>query len=221
MARRRFRRKDLKRPDEFVSRGRAFLEWSQANLSSLAWGVGGAAALALVVTGYLSLRSARVRQANDDLGRAIAEFHAGHYSQAAAQFNDVASRWQSTSVGRIADLYAADAQLKANNFDAAATALQAVLGSRDWPPYLEQAALLDLAFALEQKGDAQTAAARYAEASAIEGPYTPMALLGEARCRAQAGEKDKARELYERFAREFPQAPEIDVVGAKIAQLKG
>jgi outer membrane protein assembly factor BamD (BamD/ComL family) len=220
MARRRFRRKDLKRPDEFVSRGRAYIEWAQANVRTLSWGVGGAALLALVAAGYFSLRSARVRQANDDLDRAIVEFHAGHYSQAAAQFADVASRWQLTPVGRVADLYAANAQLKAANFEGAATALQAAIGNRDWPPYLQQAALLDLAFALEQKGDAQTAAARYAEARAIEGPYTAMALLGEARCRAQAGEKDKARELYERFSREFPQAPEVDLVGAKIAQLK-
>ncbi len=91
MARRRFRRKDLKRPDEFVSRGRAYIEWAQANVRTLSWGVGGAALLALVVAGYFSLRSARVRQANDDLDRAIAEFHAGHYSQAAAQFADVAA----------------------------------------------------------------------------------------------------------------------------------
>jgi outer membrane protein assembly factor BamD (BamD/ComL family) len=221
MARRRFRRKDLKRPDEFVSRGRALLEWSQENLRTLSWGVGGAVFVALVVSGYFSLRNARVRQANDDLGRALAAFHNKQYSQAAAEFTDIASRWQSTPVGRIADLYAADAQLKAANFDAAASALQGALDAHDWPPYLRQAALYDVAFALEQKGDAPTAAARYAEAAGGEGPYTPMALLGEARCRAKAGEKDKARELYERYAREFPQAPDIDVVAAKVAQLKG
>ena len=80
-------------------------------------------------------------------------------------------------------------------------------------------ALLSLGFALEHKGDLPAAADRYAEAGGMEGPYTALALLGEARCREHAGEKDKARALYERFTREFPQAPEADVVEAKIGQL--
>ena len=56
MARRRFRRKDLKRPDEFVSRGRQVLEWLQANVRLVAQ-VGGAVAIGvLLIAGVLSVR---------------------------------------------------------------------------------------------------------------------------------------------------------------------
>ena len=221
MARQRFRRKDLKRPDEFVTRGRAVLQWATDNVQTLSWGIGGCAVAVLVVAGFFSLRTARARQANEDLTQALTGFHAGRYREAANQLAGVAERWQSTPIGRIASLYAAQAEVKANNGEAASTRLRDVLAAAEPASYLHQQALVDLAFVLEGKGDLAAAADQYAQAAAAAGPYTATALLGEARCREQAGEKDKARTLYERFAQEFSQAPEIEVVQAKIAALKG
>jgi predicted negative regulator of RcsB-dependent stress response len=221
MARQRFRRKDLKRPDEFVTRGRAFLEWAQSNVQTLSWSIGGFAVAILAIAGFFSLRTARVRQANEDLAQALGRFESGHYADAANQLASVAERWQSTPIGRIAALYAAQAEVNANNVDAASTRLREVVAGAEPASYLHQEALADLAFVLESKGDLAAAADQYAQAAAVEGPYTATALLGEARCREQAGEKDKARTLYERFAQEFAQAPEIEVVQEKIAALKG
>ena len=93
--------------------------------------------------------------------------------------------------------------------------------ARDWPTYLQQEALLDLGYALEQKGDAKTAAERYNQAITVEGPYTGIALFAEARMREKLGDKDAARKLYERFVREFPQAPENAVASARAEALKG
>jgi tetratricopeptide (TPR) repeat protein len=218
MARRRFRRKDLKRPDEFVSAGQQALAWAQANVRLLSR-VGVVVALVgVVIAGFVSVRGARDRQANEDLSLALGAFRAGNYSAAATQLADVASRWHSTPSGRIATLYAASADLKANNFDSAALLLQDALDARQWPIYLQQQALVSLAFALERKGDTAKAAARYAEAAALQGPYTADAILGEARCREALGEGDAARKLYQRFVREFPQAAGIDVISAKTEQ---
>jgi tetratricopeptide (TPR) repeat protein len=221
MARRRFRRKDLKRPDEFVSRGRQVLEWSASNSRMLTWSIAGVAAVAVVVAGIGSVHSARIRQANEDLAHALVDFRAERYAQAATQLADVATRWQPTDAGRLAALYAANANLNADNIESATLLLQDVLKARPGPLYIQQEALLDLGFALERKGDAAAAASRYSEAAALDGPYKATALFGEARCREQAGERDRARELYEQFAREFPEAPEKDIVAAKVAQLKG
>jgi len=220
MARRRFRRKDLRRPDEFVNRGNQFIVWARSNTRVL-WQAGGAVlAVVLVIGGFYSVRGARARQANDDLSQALGEFRAGHYGPAATQLGQVASRWQSTPAGNVATLYAANADLKANDFESATVLLQGALPAADtWPPYLRQQALLALAYALERKGDLPGAVARYSEAGALEGAYTSTAVLGEARCREQAGEKDAARKLYERFVREFPQASEIEVANSKLAAL--
>jgi len=216
MARRRFRRKDLKRPDEFVSRGRQVLDWGMAHARVLSWSVGGVAALAVIVMGFVAIRAARVRQANQDLTHALGDFRDGHYAQAASQLAEVASRWQSTAAGRIAGLYAANADLNAENFETATVLLDDLLSTHDWPSYLRQQTLIDLGYALEHKGDSTGAAGHYAEAAPIDGPYTAAALLGEARCREQAGERDKAREIYERLDRDFPQGSEAEVAAAKL-----
>ena len=221
MARQRFRRKDLKRPDEFVTRGRAFVLWARENVQTLSWAAGGFAVAVVVIAGFFSLRSARVRQANEDLTQALAGFHSGRYREAASQLAGVADRWQSTPIGQIAALYAAQAEVQADNAEAANTRLRDVLSSGEPATYLRQQALVDLAFVLERKGDPAAAAEQYALAAGADGPYTATAILGEARCREQAGEKEKARTLYERFAQEFSQAPEIELVHAKIAALKG
>ena len=221
MARQRFRRKDLKRPDEFVTRGRAYIVWARGNVQALSWAAGGFAVAILIIAGFFSLRTARVRQANEDLTQALTGFQSGRYADAASQLAGVADRWQATPIGRIASLYAAQAEAKANNVDAASTRLRDVIAGGEPASYLHQQALVDLAFVLERKGDMAAAADQYAQAAGVEGPYTATAVLGEARCREQAGEKDKARTLYERFAQEFSQAPEIEVVQAKIAALKG
>jgi predicted negative regulator of RcsB-dependent stress response len=221
MARQRFRRKDLKRPDEFVTRGRAFIQWASGNVQTLSWAAGGFAVAVLAVAGFFSQRTARVRQANEDLAQALTGFQAARYAEAASQLAGVADRWQSTPIGHIAALYAGEAEAKANNVDAASTRLRDVVAAGQPPPYLRQQALVALGSVLERKGDVAAAAEQYAQAASAEGPYTATALLGEARCRDQAGEKDKARTLYERFAQEFSQAPEIEVVQAKITALKG
>jgi predicted negative regulator of RcsB-dependent stress response len=221
MARQRFRRKDLKRPDEFVSRGRAVIVWARENVQTLSWAAGAFAVAVVVIAGVFSLRSARTRQANEDLTQALEGFRVGHYREAATQLAGVAERWQSTPIGRIASLYAAQAEVRADDADAANARLRDVLSSGGSASYLQQQARVDLAYVLERKGDAAAAADQYAQAAGTEGPYTATAILGEARCREQAGEKEKARALYERFAREFSQAPEIEVVQAKIAALNG
>ena len=196
------------------------LDWGTENARVLSWSAAAVAVLVLLVMGFVSVRNARVRQANEDLSHALADYRDGHYAPAASQLADVASRWQSTAAGRIAGLYAANADLNADNFETATVLLQDVLSARDWPSYLQQQALVDLGFALEHKGDAAGAAGRYATAAGLDGPYTAQALLGEARCREQMGDKDKARQLYEQLQRDFPQSGEGEVAAAKLDELR-
>ena len=202
-----------------MTQGWHLLTWAGENSRQLSWGLAGVVSVALLATGFVSLRSARLRQANDELGRALGEFRSGKYADAATQLGDVASRWQSTAPGRIAALYAANAELKAHNVDAAISGFQALAGSSNWPSYLQQEVLIGLASASQQKGDTAAAASTFQQAAGLDGPYRATAIFGEARCREQLGEKDKARELYQRFQLDFPDAPEGELVTARLQQL--
>lgn len=216
MGRRRFRRKDLKRPDVIVSRGWQAVTWAGEHSQTLSWVAAGVVVVALLLAAVGAVRSARVRQANEDLGHALGAFRAGQYASAATQLAEVASRWQGTDAGRLAALYAVNANLNSDNLDAATGLLQDLVNRGNWPAYLRQQALFDFGVALERKGDAAGAAARYQQASGLDGPYAAPALLAEARCREQLGEKDNAVALYQRYVHDFPDGAEAEVVTAKL-----
>lgn len=215
MARTRYRRKDLKRPDEFVSAGRQMLLWAGDNSRRLYQALGVLALVLVAVGAWYSLRAARARQANEDLGNALVALRGGKYDDAATQLTEVANRWQGTGPGQVASLYAASAAVKAGKYDAAATVLGGVVQGGTLAPYLRQQALVTLAFALDRQGDTAAAAARYEEAAGLEGPFTGEAILGAARARERAGDATAARDLYQRYAREFPSAPEASWATAK------
>src|SRR2546423_1421241 len=164
MARERFRRKDLKRPDEFVSRGRSVLEWAQDNSRLVIQMAAVLLVVAIVGAGFLSYRTARSRQANDDLARALSEYRAAHYAQASAQFAEVAERWSSTPIGNLARIYAAQADIRADNLGNAVSVLEEARQSGKLPPYLQQEVLISLAYAAERNNDLAGAATRYQEA---------------------------------------------------------
>ena len=219
MARIRYRRKDLKRPDEFVSAGREALVWAGENSRRLYQALGVLAVVLVAIGAFYSLRGARARQANEDLGAALAVLRGGKYADAATQLTDVANRWQATGPGEVARLYAASASVKAGNYDGAATLLGEAVQGGALAPYLRQQALVTLGFALEQKGDTAGAATRYQEAAGMEGPFTAEAILGAARCQERLGDAAVARDLYQRYVREFPTAPDVARATAKAEAL--
>jgi outer membrane protein assembly factor BamD (BamD/ComL family) len=215
MARERFSRKDLKQPDEFVARGRDALEWSRDHSRTVLQVGVGLLVVLVIVAGFLSLRAARTRQANEDLGRALNEYRAQRYPQAAAQFAEVAERWSSTPAGEIARIYAAQADLRSDNVGNAMSVLEEARKSTNLPTYLQQEILLTLAYAKERSGDLKGAAANFQEASAAEGPFKATALYEESRLRTQLGEADAARNLQDRLISEFGQSPEAEFVRSR------
>ena len=212
----RFRRKDLKRPDVFLTTSQRIIEWGISHQRELA--IAGATAIAalLLIAGYGVLSSARMRQANEELGVALNEFRAERFAAAAPQLATVADGWTSIDVGTVARLYAADAYLAAGNPAEAKKQLEKALSNPLPAAYLNQQAVLNLGLALERENDLVAAADQYRKALEMDGPYRALALLREARAREKLSDKDRAEELYETFIAEFPGQPEVQVLEAKL-----
>jgi predicted negative regulator of RcsB-dependent stress response len=220
MARKRFRRKDLKRPDSFITTSQQVFLWAAENRVQLLRGAAVVAVVLVIGGGYLALRSSRAQQAGEELARALSALSAQQYDSAATQFSDLGQRWGSTPSGRLAPLYAASAFLRAGEPSRATAALESASAS-SLPAYLQQQAPLLRGLAQEDSGDLAGAAREFKAAVEQQGPYTALALLGEARTRQALGETAEARALYERFVREFPQDPEADLAKAKLQSLNG
>lgn len=212
----RFRRKDLKRPDAFVTTSQRVFAWALSHQREFLLAGGLAAAVLVVVGGYSAYSGAQHRQANEDLARALAPLRAEKYDEAATQLTSVADTWSSTGAGRIARLYAADAEIAAGRPERAAAELQKALAGALPADYLHQQAALNLGLALEQKQDIKGAAEHYDRAAAMQGPYRALALLRAARMRERLEQRKRAVELYETFLREFPAAPEAEFVEARL-----
>ena len=218
MARVRIRRKDLKKPDEFITLTTRGLDWLRAHTRTVAW-VGGALAVGLaalaIVTGA---RAARRREANADLGRAMAVLRGHDPTAATGELQQVIDRWGNSSLAPLARILAASADLDAGKPDDAIKLLGEVQASSpDLPPYLQQQVQYAWGTALEMKASWSDAAARYEAASTLSGPYTAQAILGEARSLEQAGQADRAKELYRKAYEQFPDLPDRDLVASKIA----
>lgn len=214
----RIRRKDLKRPDEFLTLTSQALEWARTNQRTLV--VAGIAAVLIVVgvTGFIALRRARQRDANADLARALGSYRETKPSDAAKQLSEVSQRWSSTAAGEFAALLAADAEVRAANPKAAIAGFESVLASPDLPPYLRQQAMLGYGSALEQQGQAKEALSKYTEAAEADGPYKPQAMLAAARLHDQLGQHAEAVALYQKVQQDFPDVAKREGVELKLAR---
>jgi tetratricopeptide (TPR) repeat protein len=210
-------RKDLlKAPDELVTLTARAVQWAQKNRTTVTWIAGTLVVLLVALVLGSGFRAARAREANEDLGRALSALRDDDTASAATRLKEVAERWSGSVQGQIAAGIRPSTELRAGSGDTVATDAQNALQSTpDLPAYLHQQLRLAWAFALEKKGQWKEAAEKYAEAAAGSGPYRGLAVLGEARARAQLGENDRARELYRTYVEEFPDVPDRELIEAK------
>lgn len=211
-------RKELRRPDEFVSLTNRAAQYARDHGRIVAW-IGGAALLAVLGTiAMASFRHTRWEQANTQLARAMSLFTEKKIPEAAAAFEaftkEPSNPGEFTAIAR---LYTAQAALREREFAKATAGFSEVAGGLHG--FLHQSALLNEAFALEGSGQFQEAAQRFRRAVEIGGPYTPIAVFGEARNLDTAGERAKARDAYRKYVADYPDAPEVAVAEARMAAL--
>ena len=211
-------RKELRRPDEFVTATNWALHYVQGHQRLAAWAAGGVIALILAGIAIVSFRHTRMEQANTNLARAIALFNENKLPEAIKAFDDMASQTSNPEeFVEIARLYSAQSQLKLGEFARAGAGFDGVEGGLEG--FLAQRALLNHAFALEGNQQFEDAARHFGQAASAGGPYTATAVLGEARNWDRAGDKAKAKDTYQKYANQYPDAPEKAVVEARLAAL--
>lgn len=213
----RLRRKELKQPDEFITLTSRAVLWLRARAQTATWVAVGIVVLIGVAGILVSFRSARVREANQDLGQAMLALQGEDLGQAASQLSEVARRWNETKAGGLAGLLAAHAELRRGNYDSALVLIERLWEpAHDFPPYIRQQILLSWGAALEGKGELEAAAEKYGRSAGLSGPYSGPAILAQARVREKAGATEQARELYRKYLEDFPDFPDQELVQAKL-----
>ncbi|HVN40294.1 MAG TPA: hypothetical protein VMW19_19195 [Myxococcota bacterium] len=121
------------------------------------------------------------------------------------RYAKIADERTGTVSGALARLEAAELQLEDGETDAALETLRKANAQAPSRPSLQGVILQREAQVLEQANRFAEAAALHEQAAGLAGyPLRDYALADAARCRAIAGETDKARELYARLDKQAP-----------------
>lgn len=169
MASNRFRRKDLKSPDEFLTTTGRALEYVRENQRQVILLATGLVLLILLVAGVRTYRNWQVEAARSQFNEAYRQLQDGDLEKAAAGFLEAAESGVG-SLDEVSLAFAADALADAGRTEEARNAYRRLLESTDDPTLVQQAR-----YNLGVLGDAEPGA--LARVLASDGPYRPAAAV--------------------------------------------
>ena len=217
----RLTRKDLRQPDEFQTLTRQAMDFVEANRSAVIAALGAIIVVLLAIVAYRMISQSREASASAAYTEARALLTEKKYGDAAARFEDVASRYAGTSYGPLALLERGNALLLADQASDAAVAYERFLQSAPPTDYLRQLGHTRLGYAQEKLGKTADAERSFATAAAEPGPSAAEALLGAARNAEIAGDAAKAKERYAQLLEKYPASDYRAVATAHLLALGG
>jgi tetratricopeptide (TPR) repeat protein len=214
----RLTRKELKRPDEFVTLVDRVAVFCRENLDRVVLATVATVVVFVIVFGLYFYSQHQSRLAAEAFYDAVGALEHKDYKAAELGFSRLAEGHPHTNLGRLARFYLGNAYLAKNQPAKARDALQAYLASGAQQLF-RQLALTQLGVADEDLGQYRSARDAYIEAAALEGPQKVRARLGAARALVRMGDKQGAIAAYRRFLDENPYARERADVTEALVQL--
>jgi len=222
-------RRDLKRPDEFISTFGRTVAWCKENRAKVA---AGTIALVAVVALVLGTRAYLQWEENNSardlwptLDRAQGLLHAPYAaepSQLAAieQFLQGHARTHPNTRSAVYSLYyLGSIAFYRGMYDLAITQYRAGIATGKETGILRYLLRQGIATSLEANGDFAAAAAAYRDAGAVaEANMNTQSRMGEARVLGLAGKKAEAAALYRLILNETTETPLRDLVEIQLAQ---
>lgn len=215
MAKRKIRKKELKKPDEFITFSSKAIAWCGDNLKIV---VGAAAVVAflLVATGgFFVFRASRETKARSLYEQAVALYPADStgnvsplaYAASAAKMEEVKQRYGSTKVGINALVDLGNIYFQQAEYDRAITCYNDFLQRTDLTHSLHDQVLESLGETQEAKGAWQVALEVYQRLASEGAPvYKTQAQLYLGRVYESIGDQQEAMTRYQNYLKENPTA---------------
>jgi TolA-binding protein len=243
MAAKRLTRKEIKQEDRFLRTMKAGLRYAQEHRERLTLFLTIAAAAAVVVAlisfsirhsnrkansvlrdGWTAFTRAKELAANPTVqdADAAAEDPETYLTQAIEAFEEVVDEYGSTKAAPQALFLLGNAYYDKGDYEQAIASFRKFL--EEYPDHnLHTAARVALAYALEEKGEPAQALAEFEGILASEFDfYTKAELyLDIARTALESGNREKARDFYQRYLNEFPDGAQAELVNEKLEELEG
>ena len=225
MAKRKIRKKELKKPDEFITLSGKVIVWCRDNTRLLAAAAAVVAFLLLVTSGFFVFRASRETKARSLYEQAVALYPADStgsggplaYTASAAKLEEVKRRYGSTKVGINASVDLGNIYFQQAEYERAIACYNDYLQRTDSTHSLHDQVLESLGETLEAKGAWQEALEVYQRLASEGAPvYKTQAQLYLGRVYERVGDRQEAMTRYQNYLKENPTALDGEWIKTKL-----
>jgi predicted negative regulator of RcsB-dependent stress response len=214
----RITRKDLRRPDPFVTFTTESLRLLNEHKTLVFLSVSLLLAMLLGVWGWQSYTRSQNLLAAEKFSDAVALYRNKQYEEAIKSLEQVKTYHLSDYVD-LALLYQANSHITLNEYDQAVAALREFIKKETKGPLLRQVGFLTLGYAQEKAGRCEEAVNAFSQAHEIAGPRREEALLAKARCQAVSGNFQEALNTYRQHLSAYPNSENKTATSLRIQEL--
>jgi tetratricopeptide (TPR) repeat protein len=225
LAKRKIRKKELKKPDEFITLSSKVIVWCQDNTRLLAAAAAVVAFLLIATSGFFVFRASRETKARSLYEQAVALYPADStgnvgplaYAASAAKLEEVKQRYGSTTVGINASVDLGNIYFQQAEYEKAITCYNDYLQSTDLTHSLHDQVLESLGETHEAKGAWQEALEVYHRLASEGTPvYKIQAQLYLGRVYESIGDQQEAMTRYQNYLKENPTALDGEWIRTKL-----
>ena len=213
-------RKDLRQPDQFVTFTSRSVDFARKNTGPLLAGLSLIVVSVIGVWGWNFYRATQDRLASQQYSRALDLYHGGKYREALTELSQVAS-YRSPTYRSLSLLYQGSSYAALEDPKKAEDALKEFLSRERKDQLLRQVALMTLGYTQEKTGRCPEAAASFAEAEKLAGPFKEDALAAKARCSLQVGNYQEALRSYNQILTSFSGSEKSGEISLMVREIEG
>jgi len=213
LAKRKIKRKEIKKPDEFITFSAKVINWCSENIKIMTGVAAGVALLLLIVGAVFVFQASREAKATDLYQKALALYPTGspggndptEYAQATAALEEVQRRYGSTTVGTTALVDLGNIYFEQGAYDKAILCYNDFLQRTKRTHPLHDQVLVSLGETYEAKESYEEALEIYQLLGKEGAPvYQAQAQLYLGRVYEAMGDKTKAMVHYDNYLNESP-----------------
>ena len=217
------RRKELKQ-DALITTYVKATAWYEEHRRIISIGVTVLVVLVIVSVVYIRNRAENNDRAQEQLAAVVQYYDNGQFQLAidglpernVPGLRSIVDNYGNSEGGQLARFYLAGALYSLGKYEEAYEEFDAFSPPND---LLTMSRLAGMASCREAKGKYEDAARLYERAAGIQGFATAEYLYSAARTHALAGDKEKARDLFERLRKNYPASPYAREADRHIAEL--
>jgi len=234
MAEKRISRKEIKKPDEFVTLWIRVFEYFQSHLKVFLFSAIGILVLGIAVWSGIAYLEKRERDASEMLAQAQSllvaqdapspegkqDVKKQDQDKAQEILSDLVARYKRSVAGRLARVLLGNIYFQRQEYEKAIQTYQSALKSTSGNPLLPALACEGLGYTYEATHDYGQALIYYQRLADSETDYMRgWGLLGVARCHELQNDPGKALDAYRKLLATYPQHPKAEEARSHMARL--